>query len=115
MNTITDDSLKHHVKIMFVNELGKEIQDTFGVHVSNFTELINLIQSHLGLDEVGIDQDGVLKEFLEETIKHALNPSFGLFCVTEENKWLYPSPLSKIHYEHLDLFHYIGKNLFVCG
>ena len=66
------------------------------------------IEHFTGLDEVGIDQDGVLKEFLEETIRHALNPSFGLFSVTEENKWLYPSPLSKIHYEHLDLFHYVG-------
>jgi len=83
MKSIPDDVLKHHVKIMFVNELG--------------------------LDEVGIDQDGVLKEFLEETIRHALNPSFGLFSVTEENKWLYPSPLSKVHYEHLDLFHYVGR------
>ena len=77
--------IKHHIKILFVNELG--------------------------LDEAGIDQDGVFKEFLEETIKHAFDPSFSLFAVTEENHWLYPSPLSKIHSEHLHLFNYIGKML----
>ena len=86
LKSIADETLKHHVKIMFVNELG--------------------------LEEVGIDQDGVLKEFLDETLKHALNPSFGLFAVTEENSWIYPSPLSKIHSEHLDLFNYIGNTLY---
>lgn len=64
-----------------------------------------------GLDEVGIDQDGVLKEFVEEILKHGLDPSFGLFAVTEENHWLYPSPLSKIHFEHLELFHFLGRLL----
>lgn len=34
-----------------------------------------------GLDEAGIDQDGVFKEFLEETIKRVFNPSLNLFKV----------------------------------
>ena len=34
-----------------------------------------------GLDEAGIDQDGVFKEFLEETIKTVFNPSLNLFRV----------------------------------
>ena len=34
-----------------------------------------------GLDEAGIDQDGVFKEFLEETIKRVFDPSLNLFKV----------------------------------
>ncbi|KAK2156726.1 hypothetical protein LSH36_206g00029 [Paralvinella palmiformis] len=34
-----------------------------------------------GLDEAGIDQDGVFKEFLEETIKKVFDPSLNLFRV----------------------------------
>ncbi|GIY21740.1 ubiquitin-protein ligase E3B [Caerostris extrusa] len=35
-----------------------------------------------GLDEAGIDQDGVFKEFLEETIKKVFDPSLNLFRAT---------------------------------
>ena len=35
-----------------------------------------------GLDEAGIDQDGVFKEFLEETIKKVFDPSLNLFKVS---------------------------------
>jgi len=38
----------------------------------------------LGLAEAGIDQDGVFKEFLEETVKKIFDPQFNLFRVTEE-------------------------------
>ena len=34
-----------------------------------------------GLDEAGIDQDGVFKEFLEETITKVFDPSLNLFKV----------------------------------
>ena len=34
-----------------------------------------------GLDEAGIDQDGVFKEFLEETIAKVFDPSLNLFKV----------------------------------
>ena len=36
------------------------------------------------MDEAGIDQDGVFKEFLEETIKRVFDPSLNLFkvCLT---------------------------------
>ena len=37
----------------------------------------------LGLDEAGIDQDGVFKEFLEEIIKKVFNPDMNLFKVRE--------------------------------
>ena len=32
-----------------------------------------------GLDEAGIDQDGVFKEFLEETIQRVFDPTLNLF------------------------------------
>ena len=34
-----------------------------------------------GLDEAGIDQDGVFKEFLEETIARVFDPSLNFFRV----------------------------------
>lgn len=63
-----------------------------------------------GLDEAGIDQDGVFKEFLEETIKRVFDPSLSLFRVTSEQR-LYPSPTSNVHENHLSLFEFVGKML----
>lgn len=63
-----------------------------------------------GLDEAGIDQDGVFKEFLEETIKKVFDPSLNLFRTTSDQR-LYPSPTSSIHDNHLSLFEFIGKVL----
>ena len=37
----------------------------------------------LGLDEAGIDQDGVFKEFLEETVRKVFNPDMNLFRVSD--------------------------------
>lgn len=39
----------------------------------------------LGVDEAGIDQDGVFKEFLEEIIKKVFNPALNLFRVSQDN------------------------------
>lgn len=63
-----------------------------------------------GLDEAGIDQDGVFKEFLEETIKLVFDPGLCLFRSTVENE-LYPSPSSNVHDNHLELFEFVGKML----
>ncbi|KAK6625595.1 hypothetical protein RUM43_005894 [Polyplax serrata] len=63
-----------------------------------------------GLDEAGIDQDGVFKEFLEETIKRVFNPSLNLFRVTSEER-LYPSPTSHLQDHHLQLFEFVGRML----
>uniref|UniRef100_A0A1B6LAX7 Ubiquitin-protein ligase E3B n=1 Tax=Graphocephala atropunctata TaxID=36148 RepID=A0A1B6LAX7_9HEMI len=63
-----------------------------------------------GLDEAGIDQDGVFKEFLEETIKRVFDPSLNLFRVTSEER-LYPSPSSYLQDNHLQLFEFIGRML----
>lgn len=90
-----------------------------------------------GLDEAGIDQDGVFKEFLEETIMRVFDPSLNLFKVfveallqvggdfaslsssgsqfvlqqvTSEQK-LYPSSTSYIQENHLALFEFVGRML----
>ncbi|XP_003369175.1 putative HECT-domain protein [Trichinella spiralis] len=63
-----------------------------------------------GLDEPGIDQDGVFKEFLEEVIKNIFDPALNLFKLTNEGH-LYPSPTSYIHENYLLLFEFIGKML----
>ncbi len=61
-----------------------------------------------GLDEAGIDQDGVFKEFLEETIKKVFDPGLNLFCTTSEER-LYPSPASHLTDNHLHLFEFVGR------
>ncbi|XP_078045060.1 ubiquitin-protein ligase E3B [Augochlora pura] len=63
-----------------------------------------------GLPEAGIDQDGVFKEFLEETIKKVFDPSLNLFRATSENR-LYPSPTSSVQENHLQLFEFVGRIL----
>lgn len=66
-----------------------------------------------GLDEAGIDQDGVFKEFLEDVISHAFDPQLNLFKLTAggDEQRLYPSPTSFIHENHLLLFEFVGKML----
>ena len=61
-----------------------------------------------GLDEAGIDQDGVFKEFLEETVKAVFDPGLNLFATTSEER-LYPSPTSHLTDNHLDLFEFVGR------
>lgn len=60
-----------------------------------------------GLEEPGIDQMGVFKEFLENLIKQAFDPNMSLFRGGVNNQ-IYPSYLSFIHDTHLELFHFIG-------
>ncbi|XP_039770984.1 ubiquitin-protein ligase E3B isoform X2 [Ornithorhynchus anatinus] len=65
----------------------------------------------LGVDEAGIDQDGVFKEFLEEIIKKVFDPALNLFKTTSGDQRLYPSPSSYIHENYLQLFEFVGKML----
>ncbi|XP_007900039.2 ubiquitin-protein ligase E3B [Callorhinchus milii] len=65
----------------------------------------------LGVDEAGIDQDGVFKEFLEEIIKKVFDPALNLFKTTSGDERLFPSPTSYIHENHLQLFEFVGKML----
>ncbi|XP_031779888.1 ubiquitin-protein ligase E3B isoform X3 [Nasonia vitripennis] len=66
--------------------------------------------NYQGLDEAGIDQDGVFKEFLEEIVKKVFDPSFNLFKTTSENR-LYPSSTSSLQENHLLLFEFAGRIL----
>ncbi len=52
----------------------------------------------------------MFKEFLEEVITRAFDPSLGLFTTTPSNH-LHPSPTSSVHEGHLDLFEFVGKML----
>ncbi|ETN82124.1 HECT-domain protein [Necator americanus] len=63
-----------------------------------------------GLDEAGIDQDGVFKEFLELTIKQVFDPALNLFHSTAAGV-LYPSSTSSVHEDHLALFQFVGRIL----
>ncbi|CAK9290935.1 unnamed protein product [Gordionus sp. m RMFG-2023] len=60
-----------------------------------------------GLEEPGIDQDGVFKEFLEEIVKKLFEPDLNLFRVTNDHKY-YPSATSFIQENHLSLFEFAG-------
>uniref|UniRef100_A0A0N5B493 HECT-type E3 ubiquitin transferase n=1 Tax=Strongyloides papillosus TaxID=174720 RepID=A0A0N5B493_STREA len=63
-----------------------------------------------GLDEAGIDRDGVFKEFLELTLRQVFDPQLNLFHTTESN-YIMPSPTSYFHEDHLQLFLFVGKML----
>ncbi|VDM45036.1 unnamed protein product [Toxocara canis] len=63
-----------------------------------------------GLDEAGIDQDGVFKEFLELTLKRVFHPDLNLFK-TSPSRQLFPSPTSNLHEDHLALFQFVGRML----
>lgn len=82
LNSLPSQALKGVIRVKFINEQG--------------------------LDEAGIDQDGVFKEFLEDTIKRIFNPSLNLFRVTSEQR-LYPSPTSNFHENQFSLFEFVGK------
>lgn len=84
MSTLTAQALKGVIRVRFINEYG--------------------------LDEAGIDQDGVFKEFLEESIKKVFDPALNLFKATSEER-LYPSPTSHLQDNHLQLFEFTGKIL----
>eukprot|EP01135_Chromosphaera_perkinsii_P005098 Nk52_evm9s316 gene=Nk52_evmTU9s316 len=61
-----------------------------------------------GIEEEGIDQNGVFKEFLEETCSALYDPNFNLFQVTADQR-LYPSVSSSVQPDHLKLFEYCGR------
>ncbi|CAI5446236.1 unnamed protein product [Caenorhabditis angaria] len=63
-----------------------------------------------GLDEAGIDQDGVFKEFSELTLKKVFDPQMNLFTTTSTGV-MYPSSTSSLHENHLQLFQFVGKML----
>lgn len=84
LSKLTTAALKSTVRVKFINEQG--------------------------LDEAGIDQDGVFKEFLELTLKKVFDPQLNLFSTTSTGV-LYPSPTSSLQDDHLALFTFIGRML----
>lgn len=84
LSKLTIPALKSTIRVKFVNEQG--------------------------LDEAGIDQDGVFKEFLELTLKKVFDPQLNLFSTTSTGV-LYPAPTSSLHDDHLALFTFVGRML----
>ncbi|PAV73433.1 hypothetical protein WR25_04663 isoform A [Diploscapter pachys] len=81
---LTTNALKATIRVKFINEQG--------------------------LDEAGIDQDGVFKEFLELIVKKVFDPELNLFQSTSSGV-LYPSLTSSLHEDHLQLFQFVGRML----
>ena len=80
---------------------------------------ISFINEH-GLSEAGIDQNGVFKEFMETLMTKLFSADFGLFKWTgvaddDDNgdceRCCYPSSLSYLHENHLELFKFAGQML----
>eukprot|EP00741_Cyanophora_paradoxa_P002456 tig00000076_g2380.t1 len=64
-----------------------------------------------GLEEAGIDQRGLFKEFLEDTLRLAFSSSYGLF-VPNAKRDLHPSVTSGVAQpNHLALFRFLGRLL----
>jgi ubiquitin-protein ligase E3 B len=64
--------------------------------------------NEFGLPEIGIDQNGVFKEFLEDICKTAFAANFSLFRTTEDGNCV-PSLGSVVHENHLQLLEFVGK------
>ncbi|KAL5033347.1 hypothetical protein BDV3_000342 [Batrachochytrium dendrobatidis] len=61
-----------------------------------------------GSEEIGIDQNGIFKEFMEDICKQAFSTEFGLFKTTLDGN-VTPFLNSVVHDEHLQLFEFIGR------
>ena len=68
---------------------------------------INFVNEQ-GLDEAGIDEMGLFREFIETTCKTLFSPNLGLFSLTEDQR-MYPCVTSAVNPEHLRLFTLAGK------
>ncbi|KAI9342736.1 hypothetical protein DFJ73DRAFT_797429 [Zopfochytrium polystomum] len=64
--------------------------------------------NELGLVEIGVDQNGVFKEFLEDICKCAFAPNLSLFRTTDDGNCV-PSVGSVVHDNHLQLLEFVGK------
>jgi ubiquitin-protein ligase E3 C len=67
----------------------------------------------VGQQEAGIDIGGLFKDFVTDLSDRIFDPSYGLFCLTEENL-LYPNPAACQLYESAEidnLFSFLGRVL----
>ena len=46
-----------------------------------------------GMEEMGIDQGGIFKEFMTDLSKIVFDPGYGMFTLKKESQELYPNPL----------------------
>lgn len=70
--------LKSSIRVTFINEYVSGIIIQIYNLIIHSTCFFCFVK---GLKEAGIDQDGVFKEFLQETISELVNPKFQLFQV----------------------------------
>ena len=65
-----------------------------------------------GLDEAGVDEQGLFREFVEVSCQKIFDPDMNLFARTEEQR-MYPCSESQlggsVSQEHLNLFHLAGR------
>lgn len=64
-----------------------------------------------GVDEAGIDANGLYKEFLEDALRQAFDPSLGLFQVSEATQQLHPSPVPLATADQRALMEFVGRML----
>lgn len=86
LSLLSPTALKATIRVKFINQ---QVHIDLVMVIYFLTLIFPNIYLHFliisclqGLDEAGIDQDGVFKEFLELTLKHVFNPDFNLFKVT---------------------------------
>lgn len=125
LSMLSTRALKSTIRVKFVNQQVRLERVRFLGAVTSSEVVIQ------GLDEAGIDQDGVFKEFLELTIKQVFDPGLNLFRVSAIRSVdvdgniiltllrlqstaagvLYPSSTSSVHEDHLALFQFVGRIL----
>ncbi|KAF6777588.1 hypothetical protein AHF37_02724 [Paragonimus kellicotti] len=69
--------------------------------------------NEMGLDEVGIDLDGVFKEFLEETLHRVFDPSLNLFRVTSDQR-IVPGIVVDVPFANFFLTQLLGREKTGC-
>ena len=92
---------------------GYEIEDGFAEfpHLTNLRNMIRIkYMNEHGLEEIGIDGGGLLKEYLCSVCKKAFDPNYGLFIETDE-RTLRPNPhAEQFHSENSkELLVFLGK------
>lgn len=74
---------------------------------------IQFIDEH-GLEEAGIDGGGLFKDFMENLVKQAFDPSEGLFNATSDNR-LYPNPAAQLgNIDAMPMMEFLGSMLGKC-
>lgn len=94
------DALRGQLRVQFVDTFGATEP---GIYLRRQKEDCHLVLDYFTrmrmLSFAGVDGGGLLREFLEKTIKTGLNESFGLFERAAENT-VYPCPSASITHEN---------------